>query len=214
MSDLFIYSTPANARVTLSLDGGQVIVGAPGPANGRSDAHRLTIPAGTPSQGAVLKVTLEGHESFQGRGVLVASSSGDAQFMLDDVQLVPLPPAQPAKPPITTTVVPPKPDPKNPQAIISAIFATGAHSLATKEGCGKFTEACCTALHEIDAGWGHIRKNPGQNQFNGHAVDAIQLKAGDGSGIYDIIENSESLGAKPAFMRKEDANQGLWFFPA
>src|SRR5262245_58019599 len=106
MSELFIYSTPPEAVVTLTLDSGTVIVGEAVTANGRSDAHRLIIPSGTPPQGAGLKVSRDGFESFQGRGVLVPSAAGDAQFMLDDVFLVKVKPpqvVQPTAPTGTTT---------------------------------------------------------------------------------------------------------------
>jgi hypothetical protein len=43
-------------------------------------------------------------------------------------------------------------------------------------GRGAFTEALCAILHGIDPNWGHIRKNPGQKQYNGHAIDFIQYK--------------------------------------
>lgn len=84
----------------------------------------------------------------------------------------------------------------------------------TEEGCGRFTEACCAALHEINPQWGHIKKVGAQNQFNGHAVDAIQLLAGEQKGIYDIIVDSESPNAKPSFNRKGDPEPALFFFPA
>jgi len=213
MSELFIYSTPPQAVVTMTLDNGGVIRGEACTAHERTDAHRLIIPPGTSSQGALLKVACDGQESFEGRGVLVTSASADAQFMLDDVHLVKVAPPPPPPPP---PQVRPTPGPRstNPTDIINGIFASGAHSLATKEGCGKFTEACCAALHEVDPNWGHIRKSGAQNQFNGHAVDAIQLRSGEGSGIYDIIVSSESPDAKPAFNRVGDPNLQLWFFPA
>lgn len=212
MSELFIFSTPAEAVVMLTLDSGVAIKGEAATKNGR-EAHVLKIPPGTPGQGALLRVSCDGHSSFQGRGVLAPSTS-DAQFILDDVQLIktvsmPLPRPLPDPPP------PVRRDPtKDPLAIINEIFATGLHSLASKEGCGRFTEACCAALHEINPMWGHIRKTGAQNQFNGHAVDALQLLTGEGNGIFDIILDSESPNAKPSFNRKGDPEPTLFFFPA
>lgn len=57
------------------------------------------------------------------------------------------------------------------------------------DGRGAFTEAAVTRLHAIDANWGHIRKHGGQNQYNGHAVDAIIYKRPDGSAaeVYDVV---------------------------
>ena len=217
MPDLFIFSTPAEAVVTLTLDSGAVIAGAAATKDGRA-AHRLTIPSGTPGQGSTLKVSCDGFTPFEGRGVLVPPAAGDAQFFLDDIRLVKAAPVQQPQPAAPTPQTPtPGPIPttsKDPQTIINAIFASGAHSLATKEGCGKFTEACCAALHTVDPMWGHIRKSGAQNQFNGHAVDAIQLLTGQTRGIYDIIFDSESPNAKPSFNRKGDPDAGLWFFPA
>lgn len=220
MSDLFIFSTPDEAAVTLTLDSGAGITAAAATKNGRS-AHRLTIPSGTPVQGATLKVSSEGFTPSENRGVLVPADAGDAQFILDDIRLVKAAPVQqpqpvgtPTQPQIPTPGPIPTTSSKDPQTIINAIFASGAHSLATKEGCGKFTEACCAALHAVDPMWGHIRKSGAQNQFNGHAVDAIQLLTGQTRGIYDIIFDSESPNAKPSFNRKGDPDAGLWFFPA
>jgi hypothetical protein len=212
MSELFIFSTPDEAAVTLTLDSAIVIKGEAASKNGR-DAHLLKIPSGTPGQGALLKVSSEGHSPFQVRGLLVTPATGDAQFVLDDVRLVknaPPPGPSPQRPGPTRPVS----ASKDPLTIINEVFATGQHSLATKEGCGRFTEACCAALHEINALWGHIRKVGAQNQFNGHAVDAIQLLAGEGNGIFDIIFNSESPNAEPSFNRKGDPEPSLFFFPA
>ena len=104
MSELFIYSTPPQAVVTMTLDNGGVIRGEACTAHERTDAHRLIIPPGTSSQGALLKVACDGHESFEGRGVLVTSASADAQFMLDDVHLVKVAPPPPPPPPPALTV--------------------------------------------------------------------------------------------------------------
>jgi hypothetical protein len=87
------------------------------------------------------------------------------------------------------------------------------HDLTTKEGCGRFTEACCAALHAVNPLWGHIKKSGAQNQFNGHAVDAIQLLAGEGNGIFDIIFDSESPSAKAQFIRKGDPEPALFLRP-
>jgi hypothetical protein len=214
MPDLFVFSTPAEAAVTLTLDSGPVINGAAATKNGRA-AHLLSIPSGTPGQGSTLRVSRDGFSPFEARGILVSPDAGDAQFILDDIRLQPTP--QPV-------VIPgPIPDPipdqfpttsKDPETIINAIFASRAHNLATKEGCGRFTEACCAALHAVNPKWGHIKKTGAQNQFNGHAVDAIQLLEGEGNGIFDIIFDSESPNAKAQFIRKGNPDLTLFFFPA
>ena len=129
-------------------------------------------------------------------------------FMLDDVRLV----AADAAP----IVEPPKPTYPTgaPQDIINAVYQQGDFDLNTKDGCGKFTEACCDALHASDQMWGHIGKNPGQNQYNQHAVDALMLLAGDGCGIWDIILDSESPNAQPSYSYKGEPVSELWHYPA
>jgi hypothetical protein len=61
--------------------------------------------------------------------------------------------------------------------VVRRVFEDGRFDLSTKEGCGRFTEACAVALHRIDGEFGHLRKRPAQNQYNGHAVDALLYRA-------------------------------------
>jgi hypothetical protein len=64
------------------------------------------------------------------------------------------------------------------------------------DGRGAFTEAVVTALHDVDARWGHVDKadgtGPSPNRYNGHAVDAINFKNDDGitAEIYDIVSGA------------------------
>jgi hypothetical protein len=60
----------------------------------------------------------------------------------------------------------------NDQYIIDRVFAAWRGDLSTDDGIGKWTEAAVAALHQQDPRWGHLRKNPGQSQYNGHAVNA------------------------------------------
>lgn len=60
----------------------------------------------------------------------------------------------------------------NHEAVIHQVYTSGSWSFTTIEGYGLFTEACVSALHGVDARWGHLRKNPGQTQYNGHAANA------------------------------------------
>ena len=123
--------------------------------------------------------------------------------------------------PIPSTPVDPdgpfNPD-ANPMAIINSVYNTGLYNLATHDGCGKFTEECCKQLHlQHSVMWGHIKKNPGQEQYNGHAIDAIQLlnaMPNCDRGIYDIIVGSQAPGAHPALNRVSDPNSALWYYPA
>jgi hypothetical protein len=43
----------------------------------------------------------------------------------------------------------------------------------TRTSCGTFTELVADELYDMDKGWGLLSKQPGQNQYKGHAVDAI-----------------------------------------
>jgi glutaminase len=103
------------------------------------------------------------------------------------------------------------------QALCQAVYEQGDFDLATKEGCGLYTEACCLALFtQQSAWWGHIRKEPAQNQYNGHAVDALQLMiqaGGTQAGIYDIIWSTESPEAEPAWSYKGPPDLNLWYPP-
>lgn len=77
-------------------------------------------------------------------------------------------------------------------------------------GRGGFTEAAVTAMHAINPLWGHIQKNPGQNRYNGHAVDACMWKRPDGTmgEIYDIISTVPHW----LFISANAANLALWYY--
>lgn len=212
---LFIYPDPLDATCLLHSDSGVVIQSYRDNIHGR-DGHYFDIPDSVPSGwGARLEISKSGYFTLEQRGVL--TSVGDAWvFLSDDFKLIKVPPT-----PIPVPVPIPTPAPTyptDPLGIINLIYKVGRFDLARKEECGKFTEACCEALHKNHStGWGHIRKFGAQNQFNGHAVDAIQL-LGDTTdtrqGIYDLIFDSESPDAKPQFIRKGDSDFSLWYYPA
>lgn len=67
--------------------------------------------------------------------------------------------------------------------------------LRTNEGCGKYTEAWVVyAQNHNFPKVGHLKKNPGQTQYNGHANDAFLYREGDPV-LYravDIIGAAES----------------------
>lgn len=206
MSDVYFYSTPKDSRVELTLDSGTTYVGEKCVANGRDDANRFKLPDGTNIQGTVLRVTCSGYVAREDRGILRPDLSG---FLLDDIRLTPVPEPAPV----------PKPDPNaDPKSIIDAVFNLDEHDLETKEGCGEFTHDCCLNLHSQQSGmWGHIRKSGAQNQWDGHAVDALMLLAKAGAtdaGIYDIIHDSESANATTSFNWKGPADPNLWMDPA
>jgi hypothetical protein len=207
--DVILYSTPPSATITLTLDSGEILEGEPCVANERQDAHRFTLPDDLPIQGALVEVWCEGFIASRARGI-VRLVDGAYAFLHDDFHLEPVPP--PPEPP-------PPPNPhQDPFAIICAVNAQGAYDLATKEGCGEYTHASCEALHaQHSAMWGHIRKTPPSNMWDGHAVDAVMLLAKAGTtdaGIYDIILDTESPNAQPAWSYKGPPDPNLWMDPA
>jgi hypothetical protein len=211
MADLYIYSTPPEATVELALDDGRVLHGEPCTANGRSDAHRLTFDASTQTQGSVLRATCDGYAPFENRGIFDPSGP---RFGLDDIRLTA----------IASSPTPPTPEPTPPpstlddkEAVIHAVYDTGDHDLSTHDGCGQFTEACCEALRASSVPsptmWGHILKNPGQNQYEGHAVDALMCLAGPDNGIWDIVHDSVAPNASPQCIYKGPPDPALWYYP-
>lgn len=214
MSELIIFPTPLDAHCELTPDPtGLPIVGHPATHESGRPGQGFTLPADLPSgNGAQLLITAPKKVPLLQRGILWIASGPYLQ--MDDFHLADekdCPPPQPVP-------IPPTPGPLTPFQRIKAIYATGHYDLGTKAGCGQFTEACCQDLHEHDsAQWGHIRKSGAQNQYNGHAVDAMQLLVPSGdtaAGIYDIVISSESPEAKPAFNRQGDPAPSLWYYPA
>jgi hypothetical protein len=212
MSELIMYFTPKGARTSLRADNGYLSYGQSLVYQGREDAQVFSFPDELGVMGAQLNVEADGYTPFQARGVL-AVDADRASWEIDDIHLQPasVAPPQPQPEP------PAGPDWTNPLAVIQWVYETQHHNLATKTGCGMFTEACCEALHEHNSPmWGHIRKNPGQNQWNEHAVDAIQLLTPSHQtppGIYDIIVDSVSTNASPAFNYVEPPKGELWYYP-
>lgn len=66
--------------------------------------------------------------------------------------------------------------------------------LDTHDRSGAFTELAAAVLHSHDPNFGHLRKFGSQNQYNGHAVDAVLYKA-TGQAI-DLIIGSAEPGAR------------------
>lgn len=229
MYQLFVFPTPPGARATLRTDSGYEAVAVPkADPDGRPGLCFDSIPVGHPNgNGAEVNFSAEGKSPLKLRAILLLKDGEipwpigggrNAALLADDFHLPDIvekiviieKPCDPTDPPHSA---------KDPMGIINEVFKTGKFNLATKEGCGKFTEECCKQLHERHHQlWGHIRKSGAQNQFNGHAVDAIQLLAahsdGTKAGIYDIISSSESTDAKPAFNFAGDPRTDLWYYPA
>ena len=95
---LYVYTTPADTRVTLRPDStGDTLIGQSGSWNGRDDAHRIRIPYDV-NGGAELGITKEGYVNIHLRGVLSANK-GVVSYSCDDFHLVqvatPIPPPEP-----------------------------------------------------------------------------------------------------------------------
>ncbi len=77
-----------------------------------------------------------------------------------------------------------------------------AYDLTTRNGCGQYTEAW--VLYAKGHGYPkceNLRKNPGQTQYRGHAIDAFLYTDGEGNpqGLYqaiDIIGGAEGENPK------------------
>jgi len=106
----------------------------------------------------------------------------------------------------------------NVSGTIKSVYDGGTWNLEEEneqasDGRGAFTGAVVNALNAQDPAWGHIKKFGGQNQYNGHAVDAINWKNPDGvtAEIYDIVSGS---GGLIFLFRGRDTNSlSLWRFP-
>lgn len=202
-NELYIYTTPPDSTVTLALDLGGLLTGVPGTYNGRDDGHLIQLPASTTPQGAWLTVEHDGYLAFENRGYVTVGE--EAFFNCNDVHLLEAA-ASPEPPPVLGST---------PLEIINAVHATGAYNLGTKMGCGMFTEECCRQLAlAFGPMWGHIAKSPGQNQYNNHAVDALYALYGSDTGVWDIIQNSVSSNATPAFNSVGDGNPEEWRPPS
>jgi len=232
---LLIFTSPLDAKATLQLDLGVTLIGHPATHHTGRLGTAFDIPDSAPQgNGCTLTLQKEKKVNVTQRAILYLNdgfinypwdTNQEAAFAVDDLYMqdeivcpeIPIPPP-----------IPPLPPNSNPFDIIKEVYATGLYNLSTKEGCGKFTEACCVSLHVIHSDeWGHIKKIPPQNHYpeepyvpggKVHAVDAIQLlnDVDDGTfaGIYDIVLNSESLDAEPAFTHKGAPSPNLWYYPA
>lgn len=217
---LIIFPTPLDAQCVLTHDSGWAIAGVPDTHPTGRPGQSFTIPPNTPNGwGARLTMGAAGKVGLNQKGILWLNDGmiypwtpgQEAAFAADDFTLADLP----------APIVIPCPDPEpnaDPFTLIRGVYATGKHELLTKAGCGKFTEACCVELHNRHSlKWGHLRKSGAQNQYNGHAVDAVQLLVDVGdfkAGIYDIIISSESPDAKPACNWADPPNPSQWYYPA
>jgi hypothetical protein len=210
----FVFFPPPGFHCTLTPDSGAAVVGVPHTDPQGRVGQVCTLPDATPSgHGATYEQTAPGKIPIRVRGFLVHEGPV-ARLQVDDYTSLDIPePAAPAPGP-----TPPPQTGGSPLDIINRVYNETRPNLATAAGCGAFTEDVCTALHnEHSQAWGHIAKDPGQNQYNGHAVDAVMLlgnTADTSAGIYDIIFSSASPEAKPVFNYVEPPKYELWYYPA
>lgn len=198
-------SHPLDATVFASHDSGWSGQGFPATDPQGRAGKLIEVPDSVlNNQGCQLDITFDGYTSLKMRGVL--TFVGDRAYLLcDDFRLVPIPKVEEPEPPV------PPPTGSEPLDYINAVYATGQYNLATKTGCGTFTEACCTSLAtSLGPQWGHVAKSPGQNQYNNHAVDALSCLFGEYCGIWDIIFSSVSSDAKPVFNDAGEVHPEEW----
>jgi hypothetical protein len=83
-------------------------------------------------------------------------------------------------------------------AFIQAVHASGHYDQTTKIGAGRETNDLVWALHTHNARYGHLKKRPGQHQWEGHAVDnVLWLDPTPGqSQAVDMIAGAESTAAR------------------
>lgn len=219
--ELIIFPDPLTSNGVLELGNGIKLNSHPAVHETGRKGIGFTIPNGSPNgNGSGLTLFAAGRITLMMRAVLWLRTNDDyypwmgnqqAAFAIDDFTL-PLAPITP----IPTPNPQPNPD-IEPIDIINKVNADNDFDLTTKEGCGLFTEECCRQLHNIHStSWGHVKKTGAQNQYNGHAVDAIMLKnsmPNCDKAIYDIIVNSEAPGATPALNFSSNVNESLWYYP-
>ena len=197
-------SSPLEPSIILTHDSGFGAVAIPATDPTGRKGQLIEIPDSVPdSNGCQLDLDLDGYTPLKMRGLLKYSGTDRAYLQCDDFRMV--------KIPDTTQPEPPPPQGSDPLDFINAVYASGQYNLATKTGCGTFTEACCTSLAlNLGTQWGHVAKSPGQNQYNNHAVDAVHCLFGEYCGIWDIITSSVSSSAKPAFNDAGSVNPEIW----
>jgi len=212
--ELILYSQPVdNAIPTLRHDNGVIAVGEEGYDQAGNKCLVVHLP---PDFTIGHGVTVEwAHPEYviEPQHCKIIQETGGKCWLLHDIwrlsQMVVVPPTEPEPIPVPG---------ETPEEIIQYVYESTLPNLGTHEGCGEFTENVQTALsNSLSPLYGHISKTPGQNQYNGHAVDAIMLLMDfDGvvAGVYDIISNSVSDEARPAFNHVGPPDSNLWYNPA
>lgn len=99
-------------------------------------------------------------------------------------------------------------------SVIRAVDAEAPELLRenSKASCGQFTERCARRLYAIDPGWGLLSKSPGENNWKGHAVDAVCHKPE--LQVVDIIGSSGSgRPTSPTWNHQSRRPKNLWMQP-
>ena len=167
-----IYPTPVDATVTLTPDSGGSYTGVPYTHTSGRQGQVCYVSDETPDQqGTTLNVSAPNYLPSRLRGFLVLDSvdSDDvARLQVDDVAL-----DSAGAPPPTTT--PPSGPPNPGRYHATARLQRDASATVDERGLRHLRRgllrARCTA--KSSPYWGHVKKFEGQNQYNGHAVDAI-----------------------------------------
>jgi len=94
-----------------------------------------------------------------------------------------------------------------------------AYDSTASDGRGEFTEQCANSMHDLDARWGHIKKNPGQLQYNKHSVDSVIFLNDDHvtAEIFSIVSTPTVKGdvtIKWEFVSRNSNSRSLWYYPA
>jgi hypothetical protein len=123
-------------------------------------------------------------------------------------------PGAPGGPPPPIGTLPPLAP--NELAVLQTVYASATWDFSTDQGPtgrGAFIDLAVPALNAVDANFGHVNKNPGQTQYNGHAVDAINWKDPDNltAEIYDVISSGGALQWN--FVDRTSANLSKWRYP-
>jgi hypothetical protein len=219
--ELIIFPNPLNSEGILELGNGVKLNSHPATHETGRKGIGFTIPDNSPNgNGAGLTLFANGRITITQRAVLWLRTNDNyypwmgnqqAAFAIDDFTL----PLAPVAPPVLHPN-PPMGDVK-PIDVINKVAQDNDFDLTTKEGCGLFTEECCRQLHnQHSSSWGHVEKTGAQNQYNGHAVDAIMLlnsMPNCDKAIYDIIVNSEAPGATPALNFSSPVDALKWYYP-
>lgn len=214
---LVIYPNPIDAHCEFHHDSGITVIGTPVVDSNGRPGQTFELPDNTPSGwGARITISKPAYFDYSIRGIAYTFDDHWI-FLADDFSLTKVPDPVIVEKPVPVEVPPPS-YPKDAKGIIDLVYKVGHFDFLTKEGCGKFTEAVCEELHKNHSvNWGHIRKFGSQNNYNGHAVDAIQLLENTADvrpGVYDLIYDSESPNAKLQFIYKGEPDRTLWYYPA